>query len=201
MYKALIAQMLLMLYFTSGAYGADTHQHSHNHGQDTWPQYTDQPIISAHFELVNGDNHTVTEKNFHDQYLLIGFGFRHCKHVCPTILQDWALMMKQLPASKAAALQPLMISLDPERDSPQQMDRYSKQFNPRFQGLSGSPTQIAKVAKNFRVSYQKVGPADNYQINHSSLSYLVSPEGQVIDYFGFGTPPQQLAEKISKHLQ
>ncbi|MEE8057055.1 MAG: SCO family protein [Pseudomonadales bacterium] len=179
---------------------ASQHQ-AHHSSMPSWPGMSElEQLLNAQFELLNGENETVTEQDFRGQYLLLSFGFSHCKHVCPTTLQNWALMMKKLPDAKAARLQPIMITLDPERDSPAHIDQYSKLFNPTFLGLSGSLEQIAKTAENFRVSYHKVAVGDDYQINHSSLSFLIDPNGQVIDYFGFGTPSQQLAEKIAVRI-
>jgi protein SCO1/2 len=179
------------------------HAH-HQHPAEPAPSWTTasnpEDLIKVQFELINGKNQTVTEKDFRNQYLLISFGFSSCTYVCPTILSDWAKMFKELPEKKAKQLQAIMISLDPERDSPEHMDQFSKLFNPGFQGLSGSTKQIAHTAKNFRVTYHKVDIGDDYQINHSSMSYLVDPQGKLIDYFGFGMPNQQLAEKIAAHI-
>jgi protein SCO1/2 len=211
MYKALPFSVLCAVLFNLPVVASEHshHDHSrhqqHNHQDETangWlsaPQ--DHKILDARFALVNGQNQAVTEQNYHGQYLLISFGFSNCAHVCPTILRDWAMAVKQLPATKLAQLQPIMITLDPERDSPAHMDHYSKGFHPKFHGLSGSLAQIDQAAKNFRVTYHKVPVGENdYQINHSSLSYLVDPQGKVIDYFGFGMPSDELAKKIAQQI-
>ena len=203
MTKTLLLILLVAASPVGLAQTVDEHQH-HQHPateQSSWPAGAGpEQLLEARFELINGSNETVTEQGYRGRYLLIGFGFSRCKHVCPTILSDWAQMMNELPDAKARQLQPLMITLDPERDSPEHMDQYAKLFNPGFQGLSGSADQIARTAENFRVTYQKVPIGDDYQINHTSMTYLVDPRGQVIDYFGFGTPSLQLAERIAGYI-
>ncbi len=181
--------------------GHQHHQHM-EHAGPSWPAGSDADrLLTAEFELVNGRNEIVTEQDFRGRYLLVGFGFSHCAHVCPTILRDWAAAVELLPRDKAGYLQAVMISLDPERDSPEHMDRYVRLFNPDFHGLSGSPEQVARAAENFRVTYHKVPVGDDYQINHTSMTYLVDPRGEVIDYYGFGTPSPQLAASIAGHIR
>jgi protein SCO1 len=204
MTRTFLLVLLIALPRVAIAQQGDQHQH-HQHnppGDSAWAVGSaSEQLLEASFALVNGDNEIVTEQDFRGRYVLISFGFSRCKHVCPTILRDWAKTVEALPPDKAARLQALMISLDPERDSPQHMDQYSKLFNPDFQGLSGTTEQVARAAENFRVSYQKVPIGDNdYQINHTSMSYLVDPQGEVIDYYGFGTPSQNMADSIAGHI-
>lgn len=201
MIKLLLLILLGVAPVAAPLYAAGEHQHHQHSPSTTWPvDPGSDELLDARFELLDGRGETVTEEDYRGRYLLVSFGFSHCKHVCPTILSDWARMMKTLPEAKAAQLQALMITLDPERDDPAHMDQYAKLFNPEFQGLSGSPEQIAGAAKNFRVTYHKVPAGDDYQINHSSLSYLVDPQGRVIDYYGFGIPSEQLADSIASHI-
>ena len=181
----------------------------HDHGQHLL-HATERPawlgeahratLINAAFELVDGSNRSVTEQDFHGRYLLIGFGFSHCKFTCPTLLRDWAKMMRLLPESKSRQLRAVMVTLDPERDTPEKFDAFCKGFDRSFIGLSGSTGQIENTANNFRVTYHKVPVDDDYQISHSSVSSLVDPEGRVIDYFGFGTPAEDLAGRIAVHV-
>lgn len=195
-----VGLLLLGIAVTVLAGNGEGHPH-HTSPQVGWTaDASAQQLVTTRFELVNGEGRIVSERDYRGRYLLLGFGFSHCHHVCPTTLRDWAAMMADLPPEKAAQLQVVMVSLDPERDSPQLMDRYSKQFDPRFQGLSGSPAQIAGIADNFRVSYHRVPVGEGYQINHSSMSYLISPEGEVVDYFGFATPSAELAAAIASHI-
>ncbi len=179
---------------------------SHSHHAHTAPvgwreQAEAMEGLEPAFELQNAQGRTVSQADFRGRFLLVSFGFTHCAHVCPTTLADWSRMMRDLDPDQARQLQPVMISVDPERDTPAVMDTYAKNFDARFIGLSGSAEQVAETAASFRVTYQRVSRGDDYQINHTSLSYLVDPTGQVIDYFGFGTPPDRLAASVSGHLE
>jgi protein SCO1/2 len=153
--------------------------------------------LRARFALEAASGLTVTESDYQGQYLLIGFGFTQCRHVCPTLLSNWAQAYKLLPGDKRKNLQTIFISLDPQRDTPSMADTYSKKFDPGFVGLAGTPEQVASTAKNFRITYVSV-PLDegDYKIDHTSITYLVSPEREVIELFGFGTGPAEIAEKI-----
>ena len=154
--------------------------------------------LEARFELQAADGSIVTESDFDGQYLLIGFGFTHCAHVCPTLLSSWAQAVKKLSKEKQGKLQGIFISLDPQRDTPAITDSYSKNFDPRFVGLSGNTEQIETITKNLRISYVRVPlGGDSYKIDHTSISYLVSPAGKAIELFGFGIASTEIAEKIS----
>jgi protein SCO1/2 len=203
MARYLLFSLLIAVSLTTLAQEHGNHQH-HQHTQPATPAWLAEgdleQLLKAKFELLDGREETVTEQDFRGSYLLIGFGFSSCAHVCPTTLQNWARTVDLLPAEKAARLQVLMISLDPERDSPEHMDQFVKRFNPDFHGLSGSADQVARAAKNFRVTYHKVPVEESYQINHTSLSYLVDPRGEVIDYYGFGTPITEMANSLAGHI-
>jgi len=203
MSRFLLVGLIVAVSLTAGAQDHDDHQHHQQTKQDApaWlAEGSPEELLKAEFELLDGRSEIVTEQDFRGSYVLIGFGFSSCAHVCPTTLQDWARAVDLLPAEKTTRLQVLMISLDPERDTPEHMDQYVKGFNPEFHGLSGSPDQVAQAATNFRVTYTKVPVGESYQINHTSLSYLVDPEGKVIDYYGFGTPIKQLANNLAGHI-
>jgi len=140
--------------------------------------------------------------------MLIYFGFTFCPDVCPTELQVMAAALEKLGA-KAEKVQPIFVTIDPERDTPEVMARYVKQFDPRLVGLSGSPEQIAAIAKEYRVFYEKVkedgaeGEAagdDDYTMDHSSVAYLMGPDGTFLTFFPPGVSPDQMADKIASFL-
>ena len=150
------------------------------------------------FKLQTAQGEVVTEADFSGQYLLIGFGFTHCGHVCPTLLSNWAQALKQLPRGQRDKVQPIFISLDPDRDTPSVTDRYSKLFSAEFMGLSGSASEIDAVARNFRITYVRVPTGgDDYKIDHTSISYLLSPGRDVVALIGFGTAPTDIASEMA----
>jgi protein SCO1/2 len=103
--------------------------------------------------------------------------------------------------AKAEKVVPIFITLDPERDTPEIVGAYVKNFGPRFLGLTGSPEAIAAAAKAYRVAYAKFqeDPSD-YSIDHSALVYLMGKDGEYVAHFAYGTPPEKMAEELKRFL-
>src|SRR4029453_290391 len=140
---------------------------------------TGTALIGGPFTLVAQNGKTVTDRDFRGKYMLVFFGFTHCPDICPAELQ---VMLQSLDAlgPKAEAVAPIFITLDPERDTPEVVGAYVKNFGPRFLGLTGSPEAIAEAAKAYRIAYSKFqdDPASsNYSIDHSALVYLMGKDG------------------------
>src|SRR5262249_5484407 len=140
--------------------------------------------IGGPFTLTNQAGKTVSDRNFLGKYLLIYFGYTYCPDVCPTGLQSIAHAMDQLKGD-AGTVQPLYITIDPARDTPAKLKEYIVSFHPKIVGLTGSPDQIAAVAKAYQVYYAKGEKVDekDYLMDHSSLIYLMGPDGKFIATF------------------
>mgnify|MGYP003631533564 CR=1 FL=1 len=175
---------------------ADDHKQNDHSSQDQ-----DSGRIIPQFSLQNGAGKLVSEADFADSYLLVSFGFTHCPYTCPTILSNWAKVMAELPVAMAERLVPILITVDPERDTPQMMEDYVRKFDERFVGLSGSTEQVAAAAKNFRVSYEKVGAGSDYMIQHTGFNYLISPQRELVAVFRSGTSPEQMTQVIRRLLK
>ncbi len=140
------------------------------------------PAVGGPFTLVSGDGHIVTDRDFRGKYLLVYFGYTYCPDVCPTTLNAVAGALDRL-GKKADRLQPLFITVDPRRDTPAVIKQYTAAFSPRLEGLTGTASQIAAVAKEYRVYYaeHRTGPGpDDYSMDHSSILYLMGPDGRFI---------------------
>ena len=157
--------------------------------------------VGGPFELVNQDGAKVTEKDFEGQLLLIYFGFTFCPDACPTALGVMGAAIEKLDVA-GERVTPILISIDPARDTPQALKDYVGNFHPRMVGLTGTDEQIAKVAKEYRVFYQKAPGAtgEDYLMDHSTLIYLVGPDGKFLTYFGPQATPDEVAEAIRKFL-
>ena len=134
--------------------------------------------------------------------MLVYFGYTYCPDVCPTTLNAVAAALDKL-GPKAKDLAPIFITVDPHRDTPAVMKRYTAAFSPALIGLTGTPEEIAEVAKEYRVYYAKhvTGPGpDDYSMDHSSIIYLMGPNGQFIAPIDAEGSAQQMAEKISKDM-
>ncbi|MGB5950691.1 MAG: SCO family protein [Parvibaculum sp.] len=170
-------------------------------------QTSGEAKVGGPFTLVDQTGKTVTDADFRGKYMLIYFGFTFCPDVCPTELQMMSGALEKL-GDKAANVQPIFITVDPERDTPELLSKYVRQFDPRLIGLTGSTEQIAAVAKEYRVYYGKVkeeaedgqSHADDYTVDHSSIVYLMGPDGKFLTFFPPGTSPEQMAEKIASFL-
>jgi protein SCO1/2 len=140
------------------------------------------PAVGGPFTLVSGDGHTVTDRDFRGKYLLVYFGYTYCPDVCPTTLNAVAGALDKL-GSTADRLQPLFITVDPRRDTPEVIKQYTAAFSPRLLGLTGTPAEIAAVAKEYHVYYaeDRTGPGPNdYSMDHSSILYLMGPDGRFV---------------------
>ncbi len=138
--------------------------------------------IGAPFTLKDQDGRKRRWDDFKGSYRLVYFGYSYCPDVCPVdlqrIMQGFGKFEKDSPAL-AKKVQPIFISLDPDRDTPTVLKSYVAAFHPRLVGLTGTPDEIAKVAKDFVVIYnkEKAEGASGYLVSHSRTPYLFGPDG------------------------
>jgi len=161
---------------------------------------TDGPSIGGPFTLENGAGKIVTASDFRGKYMLVYFGYTYCPDVCPTTLNAVAAALNRL-GPKAQDLAPIFITVDPQRDTPQVMQRYTAAFSPKLIGLTGTPEEIAKVAKEYRVYYAKhvTGPGPNdYSMDHSSIIYFMGRDGKFIAPVPADESPADMAASIGK---
>ena len=157
------------------------------------------------FTLVDHTGRTVTDKEFHGKYLLVFFGYSYCPDICPTTLYEIANAM-QLLGDRAERVQPLFITIDPERDTPEVVAEYVGAFHPRIVGLTGTPDQIRQVAGTYRAFYGRHDEGDageksnDYLMDHSAFTYLMAPDGTYLTIFGYGTAPEDIAAEVNRRL-
>ena len=139
--------------------------------------------IGGAFSLVDTAGRTVTDRDFAGKYRLIYFGYSFCPDVCPVDLNYLMLGLKQFErqdAVRAAQIQPIFVSVDPERDTPEVLAAYVPQFHPRLMGLTGSVDQVKTAADAFLVQYnnQPGSAPDAYLVAHTNIAYLMGPQGE-----------------------
>ncbi|MDH3740233.1 MAG: SCO family protein [Hyphomicrobiales bacterium] len=156
---------------------------------------TGTALVGGPFKLTGHDNTAVTDDQFRGKYMLVFFGYTYCPDVCPAGLQVMTAALEEL-GTKAELIQPLFITIDPERDTVPVMASYVENFHPRLIGLTGTPEQIADVAKAYRVYYKKAGDDADYLMDHSSILYLMDREGKFAKHFTYGTDAAALAKNI-----
>jgi protein SCO1 len=157
-------------------------------------------LIGGPFSLSDTEGKRVADSDFRGKFMLVFFGYTHCPDVCPTELQNMADMLAKL-GNGAKEVAPVFISVDPARDTPEALSAYIRNFSPQIVGLTGSPDEIASVAKAYRVYFKKAdGGADNYTVDHSVFVYLMDREGKYLTHFMFNTPPDTMAAAVKKYL-
>jgi protein SCO1 len=161
-------------------------------------------LVGGPFTLVGEGGKIVTDRDFRGKHMLVFFGFTHCPDICPAELQVMSASLEEL-GDKAKEVAPIFITLDPERDTPDVVTSYVKNFGPEFVGLTGSPEAIAAAAKAYRVAYSKFTPegADktgNYSIDHTALVYLMGPDGEFITHIPYDTTPAKMTETLRRYL-
>ena len=165
------------------------------------PMGTGTALVGGPFTLINQDGQTVTDKDFSGKYMLIFFGYTYCPDVCPTELQVMTQALVTM-GERAASIRPLFITIDPERDTPEVMKSYVENFGGNLIGLTGSAEQIAAVAKAYRVYYKRAGSADasDYLMDHSSIIYLMGPDGRFVKHMAYTTDAAKLASDLKETL-
>ena len=161
-----------------------------------------QALIGGPFSLTDHTGKRVTDQDFRGRYMLVFFGFTLCPDACPSGLQVIAAALDKL-GSKAESITPILITLDPERDTPAQLASYVKSFHPRLIGLTGTQAEIDAVAKAYRVYAKKVSDPKStagYTIDHSTFIYVMGPDGAYITHFTHATGVDAMAERLAKVL-
>ncbi len=157
--------------------------------------------IGGPFTLMDQHGRTVTDRDFRGSWLLVYFGFTYCPDVCPTSLARNGDAVTLL-GDKGKQVLPVLISVDPERDTPEKLKDYVVSFHPRAVGLTGTPEQIAAVAREYRVYYAKArqDAGQDYLVDHSSITYLIGPDGRFVKFFRHEASPEEMADYLNKRL-
>ena len=162
-----------------------------------------QALVGGPFTLTDHTGKRVTDQDFRGKFLLVFFGFTNCPDVCPTALQVMAAALDKL-GPKAERITPVLVSVDPEHDTPALLATYVSSFHPRLVGLTGSPAEIDAVAKAYRVYVKKVPDPKStagYTIDHSSIIYVMGPDGTYRTHFTHATTPDAMADRLAGMLQ
>lgn len=163
-------------------------------------------VVTGEFSLIDHHGKAVTDEDYRGSWPLIFFGYTHCPDVCPTTLGVVALVMDTL-GEDAAKVQPLFITVDPERDTPEIMAEYVAAFHPRIIGLSGSLEQVKAAAVSHRAYYAKAPTeeggeitADDYAMDHSAYLYLMDPDGVYAHVFSPTDTPEEIVASIRENI-
>ena len=149
---------------------------------DGGPKFKSTDITGAEYgkslELEDTSGRVRHLEDFRGKAVVLFFGFTHCPDVCPTTLADLAGVMKTL-GPEADRVQVLFVSVDPERDTPEALANYVGAFDPRFIALRGDLAATQRVAKEFKIYFEKRKQGDSYTVDHSAQSYVIDPQGRL----------------------
>ncbi|KAF5747630.1 protein SCO1 1 mitochondrial [Tripterygium wilfordii] len=158
--------------------------------------------IGGPFNLINHDGKNVTEKNFLGKWTVVYFGFTHCPDICPDELIKLADAVDKIKKKSGLDIVPVFISVDPERDTVEQVREYVKEFHPTLIGLTGTMDEIKKVARSYRVYFMKTEEEDSdYLVDHSIVMYLMSPEMKFVKFFGKNENVDSLTDGVIKEIK
>ena len=159
--------------------------------------------IGGPFTLVSTNDGNVTDQTYRGKWLLIFFGYTFCPDACPTALNNISIALEKLGAD-AAKLQPLFVTVDPQRDTREVLAEYLKSFDSRIVGLTGSQDQIDRVVKEYRVyvasQKSETQGDDNYLVSHSAYIYLMDPQGKFVNVIQGSEAGEEIAAWLRKQM-
>ena len=162
--------------------------------------------IGGDFTLTGEDGKPVSWGDFDGQYRTIYFGYTFCPDVCPVDVQRAMAGLKRFEASdpeRAAKIQPLFVSVDPARDTPEVLTEFTDAFHPRLIGMTGSTEQLDKLTKDYAAYYSIGEPneAGGYLVDHTSITYLFGPDGKPIAILPTDAGPEAVAQELDKWVR
>jgi protein SCO1/2 len=162
---------------------------------------TGQAAIGGPFRLTDQTGKTVRDSDFRGRYMLIYFGYSFCPDICPTTLGVMAQALEKLGPDRARRVVPIFITIDPERDTPKVLGEYMQAFGPDFIGLTGSAEAIKDAEKKYRVyAVKKPLGKGAYGMDHSSVLYLMGPDGKMVSFYDEAISPDDLAKDLRRKI-
>ena len=187
--------LMLMLFLFAGC----VHNPSGENRSGEQPAVTGMQAPPGGDFTLSSSGGPISLRDFRGKVVLLFFGYASCPDVCPTSLALSAKALESLGKEELSRVQPLFITLDPERDTTKQLAEFVSFFHPKFIGLSGSAEEVARVAGLYGVKYYQVeleGAPGGYAVNHSAAIYLIAPDGSLRFLFPHGTSPRIVARAI-----
>lgn len=167
------------------------------------PTSQEPAVLMPRYLLMDVRGRATTQEDFRGRFQLVTFGFVSCPDVCPTTLLEFKQVLDLL-GSEAARLQPVFITVDPERDTSEVLREYTAAFDARILALTGSPELVRRAADSFRVQYEKVrepgAKPDNYTMNHTAGMVLLDGQGRFVARFGYGMSANEIAQRIRAEM-
>lgn len=144
----------------------------------------------------------LTSQELRGKVVLLYFGYAKCPDICPTSLGLITMAFNLLQPGEIPRVRAVFVSVDPERDSPEKLKAYAAAFHPNVIGATGDPAALAELAARYGAAYRKTdtGSAFGYVVDHSSYTYVIAPDGKLVETLAHGTPPEQIVQAIRRLL-
>lgn len=162
----------------------------------------DAPAFQAIFKLTDHQGMVQTESEFSGRWMLVFFGFTNCPDICPTTLSEVAAVMDGL-GSEADKVQPIFVTIDPERDTPAALAEYVPLFDAGIIGLTGTPEQIAETSETFPIFFERVeevAAPNGYTMGHTSHLFLFDPEAGFAASWSYGTSAEEILADLKERI-
>lgn len=162
--------------------------------------------IGGPFALTSENDVTIRDTDFAGQYRMIYFGYTFCPDVCPVDMQNLGRglrLFEERDPEAGAKVQPIFVSVDPDRDSPEVLRQFTDAFHPRFLGLTGTPAQLADVAREYAVVFHadRAQGDENYLVEHSRIAYLFGSDGEPIALIPQDETPEAVADTLARWVR
>ncbi len=193
---------LCALLLTLGLFSFLGIRHTQQVAPQSPPPQEGLPSIGGAFELIDKDGKAWTDADFKGKPMLIYFGYTYCPDICPTALYAMTQALEMLGG--AGAVQPVFVTIDPERDTPDQLKLYAQNFHKDFIMLTGSQAQVKKAIKAYRVHAARASEdrgSNDYLMDHSSIIYFMDEKGQYQAHFNHNTPATEIVKKVREFLR
>ncbi|QFI68577.1 SCO family protein [Sinorhizobium alkalisoli] len=164
------------------------------------PVFAASPVtVGGPFSLVAPDGNTVTDSDFRGKWMLVFFGYTYCPDICPTTLSEMAIALDRL-GEEGKAVQPIFITVDPKRDTPDVIGQYTRAIDPRIMGLSGSPQQLTAAAREYGAYSERHGSGHHgdHLIDHSTYIYVMDPQGKFVRGLEGGASGDEIADTLRR---
>ena len=165
-----------------------------------------RPKLGGPFTLQGTEGKRVSDTDFRGKFMFLYFGFTQCPDICPAELEKMAKVVQAVDQKFGdELLQPVFISVDPRRDTPDKIKKYCAKYHPRLVGLTGTMDEIVEVTKAYRVYFSRPDDTDHgdddYLVDHSIIMYLMDPQGEFVDYFGKNLTAEETSERVIRRIQ
>lgn len=167
--------------------------------QDIKGTQTDHPAIGGDFQLVDTSGKVWKDADFRGKPMLVYFGYSYCPDICPMALSHLTQAVEELGGGKT--IQPIFITLDPERDTSENLKNYAQNFHKDLLMLTGPQSQVDQAKKAYRVHSAHTSEDKDAEINHSSLIYLMGKDGTYQAHFNHETPPEEIVKRVREFME